>query len=87
MQSIFNTLLRNDPNFVNVKDKDNILKSILIIKPPNYEIKMKFGKYLLMEDKTLANYISHNARREAIKHFDMEHISLAWKDYLDNGKK
>lgn len=52
MQSIFNTLLRNDPNFVNVKDKDNILKSILIIKPPNYEIKIKFGKYLLMEDKT-----------------------------------
>lgn len=53
MQSIFNVVLRNDPNFICVKDQNNLLKSIVLIKPANHEIKIKFGKYLIMEDKTI----------------------------------
>jgi hypothetical protein len=52
MQSIFYTILSNDPNFICVKDQNNMLKSILLLKPVNHEIKYKFAKYLLMKDKT-----------------------------------
>lgn len=48
MQSIFNAILKNN---IYVKDQNNILKSIILLKPNNYEIKLKFGKYLLMENK------------------------------------
>ena len=51
MQSIFNTILQNDPNFISVKDQNNILKSIILLKPIR-EIKLKFAKYSLTKDKT-----------------------------------
>jgi len=50
--AVFNKILKNDPNYINVKDKNNILKTILLLRPDNHETKLKFGKYQLMEDKS-----------------------------------
>lgn len=49
---IFNKILHNNLEYMNVKDQSNILKTLLIIRPENYEMKIKFGKIQLMEDKT-----------------------------------
>ena len=49
MQSIFNAILKNN---IYVKDQNNILKSIFLLNPVNSEIKIKFEKYVLMEDKS-----------------------------------
>jgi hypothetical protein len=48
--NIFNKLLRNDPTYVNIKDKHNILHIIHVTSQSNYT-KLKFGKYRLMENK------------------------------------
>ncbi len=49
---IFNTFLKNDPTYITVKDQNNLLKTILLIRPLNHEIKIKYRKYLIMQDKT-----------------------------------
>ena len=49
---IFNTFLKNDPTYIAVKDQNNILKTVLLIRPLNHEIKIKYRKFLIMEDKT-----------------------------------
>jgi hypothetical protein len=48
--NIFNKILRNDPTYENVKDKDKILHLINVTTDSNY-VKLKFGKYRLMENK------------------------------------
>ena len=48
--NIFNKILRNDPTYVNIKDNHNILHIIRITTNSNY-VKLKFGKYRLMENK------------------------------------
>ena len=48
--NIFNKFLRNDPTYVNIKDKNNILHIIHVTTQSNY-IKLKFGKYRLMDNK------------------------------------
>lgn len=50
--SIFNKFLKNDPNYVNVRDQNNIMKTVILLRPLNHEIKMKFRKFLIMEDKS-----------------------------------
>jgi len=49
--AIFNLFLKKDPEYINIKDKNNILKTILLARPENYEIKLKFGKFQIMEEK------------------------------------
>ena len=49
--AIFNQFLKKDPKYINVKDKNNFLKTILLVRPDNYEIKLKFGKFQIMENK------------------------------------
>jgi len=82
MQSVFNKILTNDPNYICVKDQNNILKSIILLKPVNHEIKIKFAKYLLMEDKPhfykvqklyhiLIRFIQR-CKLKKIKRFDVE---------------
>jgi hypothetical protein len=51
LSNIFNKLLKNDPNYLCVKDKNNILKKIVVSKPDFYDIRIKFGKYQIMENK------------------------------------
>jgi hypothetical protein len=46
--NIFNKLLRNDPTYVNVKDNSKLLQIILLTTKANY-VKLKFGKYKLMD--------------------------------------
>lgn len=82
MQSIFNAILRNDPNYICVKDQNNILKSIFLLNPVNSEIKIKFEKYVLMEDKSFyykAQKLYHillrfvqKCKLKKIKTFDIE---------------
>lgn len=48
--NIFNKLLKINPTYTNVKDKDGILHLIHVTTHSNY-IKLKFGKYRVMEDK------------------------------------
>ena len=82
MQSIFNTILQNDPNFISVKDQNNILKSIILLEPIR-EIKLKFAKYSLTKDKTnfyKAQKLYHILQRfiqkcklKKIKKFDVEY--------------
>ena len=82
MQSIFNTILQNDPNFISVKDQNNILKSIILLEPIR-EIKLKFARFLLMEDKTnfyKAQKLYHILQRfiqkcklKKMKKFDVEY--------------
>ena len=50
--AIFNELLRKDPEYISVKDENNILKTILLVRPDNHEIKLKFGKFQIMKNKT-----------------------------------
>lgn len=50
--SIFNKFLKNDPNYVNVRDQNNIMKTVILLRPLNHEIRMKFRKFLIMEDKS-----------------------------------
>ena len=49
--AIFNQFLKRDPEYISIKDKDNILKTVLLIRPDNHEIKLKFGKFQIMENK------------------------------------
>ena len=42
---------------------------------------------MLLDNPGVASFISQNARASAIKHFGIEHISLAWKDYLNKGRQ
>ena len=48
--NIFNKLLKINPTYENVKDKNNILHLIHVTTHSNF-IKLKFGKYRLMENK------------------------------------
>lgn len=50
--AIFNKFLKNDPTYVNVRDQNNIMKTVLLLRPLNHEIRMKYRKFLIMEDKT-----------------------------------
>jgi len=50
--AIFNQFLKKDPEYINVKDNNNILKTILLVRPDNHEIKLKFGKFQIMQNKT-----------------------------------
>ena len=82
MQSIFNTILQNDPNFILAKDQNNILKSIILLEPIR-EIKLKFAKYSLTKDKTnfyKAQKLYHILQRfiqkcklKKMKRFDVEY--------------
>jgi hypothetical protein len=48
--AFFNKFLHHDPQYVNVKDYGNILKTIIILKPTHQHIKVKFAKYKLMDN-------------------------------------
>ena len=50
--AFFNKFLVANPGYVNVKDYNNILKHIIVTKPENQHIKVKFAKYQLMQNKT-----------------------------------
>ncbi len=47
--AFFNKFLCSNPDYVPVKDYNNVLKHIIVMKPPNSHIKIKFAKYRLME--------------------------------------
>ena len=49
---IFNKILQNNVEYINVKDQSNILKTTLLMRPEKYENKIKFGKFHLMKNKT-----------------------------------
>jgi hypothetical protein len=49
--AFFNKFLTANPEYVNVKDYNNILKHIIVSKPANQHIKIKFTKYQLMDNK------------------------------------
>ncbi len=48
--AFFNKFLVHNPQYVNVKDHNNILKTIIILKPEYQHIKVKFAKYKLMDN-------------------------------------
>jgi hypothetical protein len=47
--AIFNKILKSDTEYSQIKDQNNVLKLILLSK--NYDAKIKFGKYKIMENK------------------------------------
>jgi hypothetical protein len=50
--AFFNKFLCASPEYTNVKDYNNVIKHIIVLKLPNTHIKVKFAKYKLMENKT-----------------------------------
>jgi hypothetical protein len=49
--AFFNKFLCASPEYTNVKDYNNVIKHIIVLKLPNTHIKVKFAKYKLMENK------------------------------------
>lgn len=85
--AFFNKFLQHDSQYVNVKDHNNILKTIIILKPAHQHIKVKFAKYKLMEQPEffyraqrlymiLYKFVSRIKTRKYIKQYNNEGLDL-----------